>query len=77
MKSDHLCTISGTAPGSEGCLLEMTRGGRKPVALPNGETRSYLVDGDEVIFRGIAHRDGFATIGFGQCRGTVSEAWAA
>ena len=42
-------TVSGTEPGSDGCLLEMTRGGRNPVALPNGETRTYLADGDEVI----------------------------
>lgn len=64
-------TISGTAEATEGCLLEMTRGGRNPVALPNGETRTYLEDGDEVIFRGIARRDGFVPIGFGECRGTV------
>lgn len=67
-------TVSGTAPGSEGCLLEMTRGGRNPVSLPNGESRTYLMDGDEVIFRGVAKRDGYASIGFGECRGIVSEA---
>ena len=69
-------TVSGTAPGSEGCLLEMTRGGRNPVALPNGETRTFLQDGDEVIFRGAARRDGYAPIGFGECRGVVTEALA-
>jgi fumarylacetoacetase len=67
-------TISGTAAGSEGCLLEMTRGGRNPVSLPNGETRTYLADGDEVIFRGTAKRQGSISIGFGECRGTVTEA---
>jgi fumarylacetoacetase len=67
-------TVSGTEPGSEGCLLEMTRGGRNRVSLPNGETRTYLADGDEVIFRGFARRDGYASIGFGECRGTVTEA---
>lgn len=67
-------TISGTVPGTEGCLLEMTRGGRSPVSLPNGETRTYLQDGDEVIFRGTAHRDGYVSIGFGECRGTITEA---
>lgn len=69
-------TVSGTATGSEGCLLEMTRGGLNAVSLPNGETRTYLVDGDEVIFRGTAKRDGFVSIGFGECRGTVTEALA-
>jgi len=69
-------TVSGTEAGSEGCLLEMTRGGRNRVTLPNGETRTYLLDGDEVIFRGTARRDGYAPIGFGECRGTVTEALA-
>ncbi len=67
-------TVSGTTPGSEGCLLEMTRGGRNAVTLPNGETRTYLADGDEVIFRGYARRDGYVSIGFGECRGRVIEA---
>jgi fumarylacetoacetase len=67
-------TVSGTAPGSAGCLLEMTRGGRDPVTLPNGETRTYLEDGDEVILRGTARRDGYVPIGFGECRGMVQEA---
>lgn len=64
-------TLSGTERGTEGCLLEMTRGGREPVALPNGETRRYLQDGDEVIFRAQCRRPGRATIGFGECRGRV------
>ena len=34
----------------------------------------YLEDGDEVIFRGHARRDGYVSIGFGECRGTVTEA---
>ncbi len=67
-------TVSGTEPGSEGCLLEMTRGGRNPVALPNGETRDYLHDGDEVIFRGQCSAAGYVTIGFGECRGRVATA---
>lgn len=67
-------TISGLEPGTEGCLLEMTRGGRNPVSLPNGETRTYLLDGDEIIFRATASRPGFASIGFGECRGIITEA---
>jgi fumarylacetoacetase len=67
-------TISGTGDGSAGCLLEMTRGGRDPFALPGGETRTYLEDGDEVIFRAQARRAGYVTIGFGECRGTVTQA---
>jgi fumarylacetoacetase len=67
-------TVSGTEPGTEGCLLEMTRGGRNPITLPNGESRTYLQDGDEVIFRATANRNGTVSIGFGECRGTVTEA---
>ena len=67
-------TVSGEAAGTSGCLLEMTRGGQNPVMLTTGETRTYLLDGDEVIFRGQAKRDGFVTIGLGECRGTVTAA---
>ena len=67
-------TVSGTEPGTEGCLLEMTRGGRNPIALPNGESRHYLQDGDEVVFRGHCARAGYVTIGFGECRGQVAAA---
>lgn len=64
-------TISGAAPGERGCLLELTRRGAEPVSLPSGEVRRFLEDGDEVILRGSCTRDGFARIGFGECRGVV------
>ena len=64
-------TISGPTPGSEGSLLEMTEGGRKPLTLPTGEKRTFLEEGDEVILKAHAARDGFATLGFGECRGRV------
>lgn len=53
---------------------ELTAGGTRPVTLPNGETRSFLADGDEVAFKGRCQRDGFASIGFGSCAGTIMEA---
>jgi fumarylacetoacetase len=64
-------TISGAGAGSEGCLLEMTRGGENPIALPDGETRTFLADGDEVILRAFCERPGHVRIGFGECTGTV------
>lgn len=67
-------TLSGTDRGTEGCLLEMTRGGREPVSLANGETRRYLEDGDEIIFHAHCRRAGQAGIGFGECRGRVGAA---
>lgn len=64
-------TLSGPEPGAFGSLIEITRGGAEPVALPNGETRSFLEDGDEVIFNAHAHAPGRVSIGFGACRATV------
>jgi fumarylacetoacetase len=64
-------TVSGPEKESRGCLLELTWRGTEPVPLPRGETRRFLEDGDEVIFRARAGRAGFATIGFGECSGTV------
>jgi len=64
-------TVSGTEPGSAGCLLEATRGGRDALPLPNGEVRRYLEDGDDIIFRAHCTRAGMVSIGFGECRGRV------
>lgn len=64
-------TVSGPGPDGHGSLLEMTKAGREPVTLPNGEARTFLEDGDEVILRGWCERDGFARIGLGEARGTV------
>jgi fumarylacetoacetase len=64
-------TISGTDANSIGCLLEMTFGGRDVITLTNGETRRYLEDDDEVIFRAHCRRPRAVTIGFGECRGKI------
>jgi fumarylacetoacetase len=42
--------------------------------LPDGEARTFLADGDEVIFRGSCERPGFDRIGFGECRGQITAA---
>jgi fumarylacetoacetase len=64
-------TVSGGEKEARGCLLERTWRGAEPLALPSGEERRFLEDGDEVIFRGRCEREGFAGIGFGECRGVV------
>jgi fumarylacetoacetase len=64
-------TISGPEPGSQGCMLELTRRGADPVALPSGEERKFLHDGDEVIMRGFLEREGAVRIGLGECSGRV------
>ena len=64
-------TVSGPAKENRGCLIERTWRGTEPLALPGGEERRFLEDGDEVILRGRCEREGFASIGFGECRGVV------
>ena len=64
-------TLSGPQSGQFGSLLEITDGGKKPIELASGEVRKFLEDGDEIILRGRCRRDGFASIGFGECRGKV------
>jgi fumarylacetoacetase len=67
-------TISGPTQDALGAMLEITQGGRNPLMLPNGETRSFLVDGDELILRGRCERPGHAAIGFGEAAGIVRPA---
>lgn len=64
-------TLSGPENGQFGSLLEITEGGKKPIELASGEVRKFLEDGDEIILRARCSRDGFASIGFGECRGKV------
>ena len=69
-------TVSGPEPDSWASLLELSKGAREPLTLPNGEKRAFLEDGDEIIFRAHCERDGFARIGFGECRADIAPAMA-
>ena len=64
-------TASGPSPESRACLAELTERGKEAIALPNGETRVWLEDGDEVVLRAHASHPGYARIGLGECRGRV------
>jgi len=64
-------TLSTAEASGLGSLLEISRGGQEPVRLPGGETRAFLEDGDELALHGRCFAEGFATIGFGSCRGRV------
>ncbi len=63
-------TISGPGADERGSMLELAWRGTEPVRLPNGETRSFLEDGDTVIMTGWGEHDG-VRIGFGEVRGTI------
>ncbi|MEZ5307926.1 MAG: fumarylacetoacetase [Pyrinomonadaceae bacterium] len=64
-------TVSGKEDDQRACLLEITKRGKEPVELPNGEIRRFLEDGDEIIMRGFCEREGYRRIGFGECRGKI------
>ncbi|MEB0137406.1 MULTISPECIES: fumarylacetoacetase [unclassified Undibacterium] len=64
-------TQSGPLPEEAGSLLELSEGGKKTLQLSNGEQRVFLADGDTVIMRAWASKEGCPRIGFGEVRGTL------
>jgi fumarylacetoacetase len=64
-------TISGPTEEGWGSLNELSHAGQRTITLHTGETRTYLQDGDEVIFRAHCRRDGYVPIGFGECRARI------
>jgi fumarylacetoacetase len=63
-------TISGKEPNSFGSLLELTWGGKNPITLPDGSTRTFLEDGDTIIIKGFAEKNGIR-VDFGEVKTTV------
>jgi len=63
-------TISGHEPGTYGSLIELSWRGANPIALPSGETRTFLEDGDTVTLHGWAG-SGATRVDFGEVRGTI------
>jgi fumarylacetoacetase len=63
-------TISGPTEESRGCMLELTWRGANPLALPNGELRKWLEDGDGLTITGWAQGDGYR-VGFGEVTGRI------
>lgn len=64
-------TLSGPQPAQAGSLLELSKGGKEPIKLANGEQRTFLLDGDEISLKGFCQRSGAARIGFGSCSARV------
>ncbi|MEM7218468.1 MAG: fumarylacetoacetase [Pseudomonadota bacterium] len=64
-------TMSGAEEGSQAALIEITAGGKHPVSLPNGETRTFLEDQDAIILAARCEADGAVGVGFGQAVGRV------
>jgi len=66
-------TISGPTPDSLGSLLELAWKGTNPITIPNGEKRSYIQDGDEIIMSGYCQGNNYR-VGFGYCTGVITPA---
>ncbi len=64
-------TLSGPGTDEAGSLMEISAGGKKPFVLPNGESRSFLEDGDTLTLRGWCEAEGAVRIGLGSAVGTV------
>lgn len=63
-------TISGPTPDSYGSMLEISWQGKKPVQMPDGSERKFILDNDTVVMRGWCEKDG-VRIGFGECSGKI------
>jgi fumarylacetoacetase len=64
-------TMSGPTPESMGSLLEITEGGKKSITLSNGETRTFIEDGDAIVMKAFCESEGAIRIGFGRCVGRI------
>jgi fumarylacetoacetase len=64
-------TISGPTVEGYGSLMEVSADGQRAITLESGETRTFLENGDEAIFRAHCRREGYAPIGFGECRARI------
>ena len=58
-------TISGPTPESYGSMMELAWKGTKPLTMSDGSKRTFIQDGDTVIMRGFAEKDG-KRVGFGE-----------
>jgi len=68
-------TVSGPRPDQYGSLIELAWAGRKPVAFPDGSSRGWLEDGDEVVITASAAGPDGSRIGFGDAHGQIIPAW--
>lgn len=63
-------TISGSTPDSYGSMLELAWKGTKPIPMPDGSERKFILDNDTVIMKGFAEKDN-VRVGFGEVKTKV------
>jgi fumarylacetoacetase len=64
-------TVSGSAAGERGSLLELSWNGTEPISLRDGSARSFLEDGDVITIRGTAPGTGGLPISLGEVTGRI------
>lgn len=64
-------TVSGPADEAKACMVEISAFGTSPIVFKSGAQRRMLEDGDTLSIRGRAHAEGYRSIGFGECAGTI------
>ena len=69
-------TVSGPQPDQRGSLIELGWNGQEPISLPDGTSRAWLHDGDEVVIAASARGPDGTRIGLGEARGQVAPAIA-
>ncbi|MFC5662201.1 fumarylacetoacetase [Kitasatospora misakiensis] len=65
-------TVSGPEPETRGALIELTWNGENPLKLPDGSTRTFLEDGDEVTITATAPGPDGTVIGLGEVTGRIT-----
>jgi fumarylacetoacetase len=68
-------TVSGPQPDQYGSLIELAWAGRQPLTLPDGSSRGWLEDGDEVMITATATGPYGSRVGFGDAHGQIMPAW--
>ncbi len=63
-------TISGPEKENFGSMLELSWAGQQPLTLEDGNTRTFLEDGDTVIMRAFSENDE-VKVGFGEVRSKI------
>jgi fumarylacetoacetase len=67
-------TVSGPEPGQRGCMIELTWNGSEPLTLPDGTTRAWLEDSDELVITATAAGPDGTRVGLGEARGQIMPA---
>ncbi len=67
-------TVSGPEPDQRGSFIEISWNGADPITLPDGQVRTFLEDGDEVVITATAPAAGGGTIELGEVRGRIQPA---